>query len=45
MAKRWIVWFGSERLRGKQERMRVKRDLRKGKEPQPQYRTGKFWVD
>ena len=42
---RLIVFHGSERLRGKRERRRARQDLRRGREPQPIYRTGKFWTD
>ena len=38
-------WAGSERLTGKQERTRAKRDLRRGEEPQPAYFTGKQYND
>lgn len=43
--KKLIVFYGSMFLKGKAERNRVKRDLKKGREPQPRYATGKFWVD
>lgn len=43
--RRVIVTFESDRLRGKAERTRAKRDLRRGLEPQPRYTTGKFWTD
>lgn len=42
---KFFAWFGSERLRGKAERIRAKRDLRAGREPEPRYTTGKQWVD
>ena len=51
MAKRFrrrktvSVFFGSDRLRGRRERNRVRRDLRRGAEPQPKYATRRFWVD
>lgn len=41
----WVAWFGSYRLRGKAERTRAKRDLRRGVEPAPRYTTGKLWED
>jgi hypothetical protein len=43
--KRILVWFGSEILRGRQERRKAKRDMKRGTEPQPRYTTGKFWTD
>jgi hypothetical protein len=43
--KTLYVFFGSEFMRGRQERSRAKRDIRRGVEPQPRYTTGKFWVD
>lgn len=45
MAKIPWVFFGSERLRNKSERRKAKQELKRGKEPQPKYRTGKFWTD
>jgi len=42
---RFFAWYGSERLRGKAERTRAKRALRRGAEPEPKYTTGKQWVD
>jgi hypothetical protein len=44
-ATRWLVSFGSGILRGRDERSRAKRDLRRGIEPAPRYTTGKFWMD
>lgn len=41
----WVEWYGSNRLRGKQERVRARRDLRRGIEPQPKYTSGKHWED
>ena len=43
--KRWFCFYGSYRLRGSDERRRVKRDLRNGREPAPRYATGKQWND
>lgn len=43
--KVWWVFFGSERLTNKDERRHVKEDLKRGREPQPKYTTGKFWTD
>lgn len=41
----WWVFYGSDILRGKVERARAKRDLKRGVEPQPRYTTGKYWTD
>lgn len=43
--KRYLPFFGSDRLRGRQARRRAKHDLRNGREPQPRYVTGKYWDD
>lgn len=41
----WIVQYASERLRGRDERRRARRDLARGTEPAPRYSTGKQWND
>lgn len=41
----WVVRFGSDRLRGSQERRRARHDLRNGREPAPRYTTKKFWTN
>jgi hypothetical protein len=43
--RRWAIWYGSLRLRGKAERRAARRDLRAGREPEPRYTTGKLWED
>ena len=42
---RYIVTYESHRLSGKDERRLVRAALRQGVEPEPEYRTGKFWID
>lgn len=44
-AKKWLVFYGSDILKGRSERARAKRDLRRGIEPLPRYATGKYWDD
>lgn len=39
------VTHASERLSSKDQRRLAKRDLKRGRDPQPQYRTGRFWND
>ena len=39
------VTYQSDKVSEKVLRQKAKKALRKGEEPQPQYRTGKFWVD
>lgn len=43
--RRWRVWFGSARLRGRDERRLARLALRRGDEPEPRYSTGRFWED
>lgn len=40
-----FVFFGSWRKSNRDERRIVKETLRRGDEPEPQYRTGKYWID
>lgn len=42
---RWRCVYGSERLPSKAQRRKAKSALRRGTEPEPQYRTGRFWSD
>lgn len=39
------IWFGSERKTNKVIRRLVKRAIKMHIEPEPKYRTGKFWND
>lgn len=43
--RHWIVSLKSERRPHKEVRRLARRLLRRGVEPQPRYRTGKFWTD
>lgn len=46
MARRHIIVFhGTEWLKGRYERRRVKQDIRRGLEPAMRYASGKFWTD
>lgn len=42
---KWRVFYGSEQLPHRETRRRVRRALRSLIEPEPKYRTGKFWTD
>ena len=43
--KRYRVTYGSERMPHRTVRRIVKRLLQLHVEPEPRYRTGKFWTD
>lgn len=45
MSRRWTVRYGSEQLPHRHVRRLVRRLLRRGAEPEPRYRTGKYWAD
>lgn len=45
MARKWTITFGSDILPHRNIRRRVKALLRRGIEPEPKYRTGKYWTD
>ncbi|MCC3299754.1 hypothetical protein [Arthrobacter caoxuetaonis] len=41
----WIIRYGSEMLTHRQARRRARSLLHRGIEPEPRYRTGKYWND
>lgn len=41
----YTCWYGSERKSNKDQRRLAKDALRRGVEPEPEYRTGKLWDD
>lgn len=43
--RRRLPWFGSYRLRGRDERRRARQAILRGQEPAPKYSTGKTWED
>jgi hypothetical protein len=43
--KRPRVFFGSEWLGSRETRRRGRNLLKRGIEPEPRYRTGRFWTD
>lgn len=44
-SKKWIIRYASEIKTHREMRRLARRLLRRGVEPEPRYRTGKFWND
>jgi hypothetical protein len=41
----WPISYGSDPRDAKSQRRLAKAALAKGEEPEPEYRTGRFWTD